>query len=45
MDSLLAFTLIFIVYAAGDAVAAKTKGVISMMLFAFVCPNYGGASA
>lgn len=36
MDSLLAFTLIFIVYAIGDAVATKTKGVISMMLFAFV---------
>lgn len=36
MDSLFAFTLIFIVYALGDAVATKTKGVISMMLFAFV---------
>lgn len=36
MDSLLAFTLIFIVYAVGDAVATKTKGVVSMMLFAFV---------
>ena len=36
MDSLLAFTLIFIVYAAGDAIATKTKGVVSMMLFAFV---------
>lgn len=36
MDSLMAFTLIFIVYAVGDAVAAKTKGVVSMMLFAFV---------
>lgn len=36
MDSLLAFTLIFIVYAIGDAVATKTKGIVSMMLFAFV---------
>lgn len=36
MDSLLAFTLIFIVYAIGDAIATKTKGVVSMMLFAFI---------
>lgn len=36
MDALMAFTLIFIVYAVGDAVATKTKGVVSMMLFAFV---------
>ena len=36
MDSVLAFALIFIVYAIGDAIATKSKGVFSMMLFAFI---------
>ncbi len=36
MTALIAFMLIFIVYAIGDTISTKTKGTISMMLFAFV---------
>ncbi|UUX34757.1 hypothetical protein [Fundicoccus culcitae] len=36
MNAIYAFTIIFIVYAVGDSIATKTKGIISMMLFAFV---------
>lgn len=36
MNSVLALAIIFIVYAVGDAISTKTKGVFSMMLFAFI---------